>query len=167
MPQIVSAATRARYGELFGSPDTIVESASIPFTVARGRLSTERAALENPAYQITGKGWIDESQQLRFNGTVILGASVSRSLRDDVRAAKYLAIDDGRIALPFLARGRLAKVWVEPDGKRLRSRGLSALLGESGDDGNRGRKGGREDDDTRRPPVDEQVIERLERMLRP
>jgi hypothetical protein len=165
MPQLVSARTRARYAELFGSRDTVVTSASLPFTLARGRLVTDRAVLENPAYQVTGDGWLDEAQQLRFRGTVLLGASVSKTLRDDVRAAKYLAADDGRITLPFVARGRLGAVWVEPDGKRLRSRGLTALLGKPlGDDGaDRNRGDSRRDDE----PVEDRVIERLERMLHP
>ena len=167
MPQLVSVRTRARYAELFASRDTIIEAASIPFAIARGRLSTERAVFDNPAYQITGKGWVDEAHELRFNGTVLFGASVSRTLRDDVRAAKYLAADDGRITLPFVARGRLGHVRVEPDTKRLRARGLAALLGQS--------PGGAEPapgydtrhDNRRETPLGDQVIERLERMLRP
>ena len=64
---------------------------------------------------------------------MLLGASISRTLREDVHAAKYLAADDGRIELPFVARGRLGDVRVEPDGKRLRARGLEALLGDGVD----------------------------------
>jgi hypothetical protein len=163
MPTIVSDGTRARYAELFGIPDTIVESASVPFTIARGRFATERAVLVNPAYQITGDGWIDEARALRFHGTVLLGASVSRTLRDDVHAAKYLAEDDGRIAL-------LGAVRVEPDGKRLRMRGLQALLGDPADGAaapqppaERKKKDRRHDDEN----LEEKVIERLEKLLRP
>jgi hypothetical protein len=166
MPQLVSARTRARYAELFGSRDTVVTSAALPFTIGHGRLTTERAVFENPAYQITGDGWIDEAQQLRFRGTVLLGASLSKTLRDDVRAAKYLAADDGRITLPFVARGRLGAVRVEPDGKRLRSRGLTALLGKplgDGEGSDRDHGDGRQDDE----PLEDRVIERLERMLHP
>jgi hypothetical protein len=165
MPQLVSARTRARYAELFASRDTVVTSATLPFTLARGRLVTDHAVFENPAYQMTGDGWLDEAQQLRFRGTVLLGASVSKTLREDVRAAKYLAADDGRITLPFVARGRLGAVRVEPDGKRLRARGLTALLGKplADDRAGRDRDGARRDDE----PVEDRVIERLERMLHP
>ncbi len=166
MPELVSARTRARYAELFGSRDTIVDSADVPFTVARGRFASDRAVLVNPAYQISGKGWIDATEELRFTGTVLLGAAVSRTLRDDVRAAKYLAADDGRISLPFVARGRLGRVRVEPDGKRLRERGLTALLGDLPDARDVPRDRRRRDD--RRPEhLEDQVIERLERMLKP
>lgn len=168
VPTLVSAETRARYAELFGNRDTIVESATVPFTLGRGRVTTERAVLVNPAYQITGDGWIDEGRALRFHGTVLLGASVSRTLRDDVRAAKYLATDDGRIGLPFVARGRLGAIHVEPDGKRLRAAGLEALLGTSGGDvappsAESKKKDRRRDEE----PLEDQVIERLERLLRP
>ncbi|MCC6766176.1 MAG: AsmA family protein [Deltaproteobacteria bacterium] len=167
MPTLISGSTRERYGELFGSHDTVVESATVPFTIARGRMTTEHAVLVHPAYQITGDGWLDETRTLRFRGTVLLGASVSRTLRDDVRAAKYLATDDGRIALPFVARGRLGMVRVEPDGKRLRARGLEALLGAS----NEGRPSPDADvtrEDRRRDEgIEEQMIERLEKLLRP
>lgn len=167
MPQLVSAGTRARYAELFGSRDTVVESADVPFAITRGRFTSDRALLVNPAYQVSGKGWIDAADELRFTGTVLLGATVSRTLRDDVRAAKYLAADDGRISLPFVARGRMGHVRVEPDGKRLRERGLTALLGEvpGGRDespGERRRGERRRDED-----LEERVIERLERMLKP
>lgn len=166
MPQLVSARTRARYHELFGSRDTVVESADIPFTIARGRIASDRALFVNPAYQVSGKGWIDQTEELRFHGTVLLGASVSRTLRDDVRAAKYLAADDGRITLPFVARGRLGRVRVEPDGKRLRERGLSALLGTM-PDGTTAAPGDRPREGRRRENLEEQMIERLERMLKP
>jgi hypothetical protein len=167
MPQLVSAGTRARYAELFGSRDTVVESADVPFTIARGRLASDRALLVNPSYQVSGKGWIDSTDELRFIGTVLLGASVSRTLRDDVRAAKYLAADDGRISLPFVARGRLGDVRVEPDGKRLRERGLTALLGEIPDGRDEGRGERRRGDRRRDENLEERVIERLERMLKP
>ncbi|MCC6849182.1 MAG: AsmA family protein [Deltaproteobacteria bacterium] len=167
MPRLVSASTRERYRELFGGPDTVVESATLPFAIARGRLTTERAVLVNPAYQIAGDGWLDETRALRFRGTVLLGASVSRTLHDDVRAAKYLATEDGRIALPFVARGRLGAVRIEPDAKRLRARGLEALLGAS--DTTRPSPGAdAERRDRRRDErVEDRVIERLERLLRP
>lgn len=167
MPQLVSAGTRARYSDLFGSRDTVVESADVPFTIARGRFATDRALLVNPAYQVSGKGWIDATDELRFTGTVLLGASVSRTLRDDVRAAKYLAADDGRISLPFVARGRMGHVRVEPDGKRLRERGLTALLGEIPDGREDGRGEGRRGERRREENLEERVIERLERMLKP
>lgn len=167
MPQLVSAGTRARYAELFGSRDTVVESADVPFTIARGRFASDRALLVNPAYQVSGKGWIDVTEEMRFSGTVLLGASVSRTLRDDVRAAKYLAADDGRISLPFVARGRLGRVRVEPDGKRLRERGLTALLGETPDERAAGRGTARRGERRREDNVEERVIERLERMLKP
>ncbi len=169
MPTLVSAPTRARYAELFASRDTVVESASVPFTVARGRFTTTHAMLVNPAYQVTAEGWIDEARAVRLRGTVLLGAAVSRTLRDDVHAAKYLAEDDGRIALPFVARGRLGAMRVEPDGKRLRMRGLQALLGGSGEKpgavpDDRERKDRKRDDDE---DLEEKVIERLEKLLRP
>jgi hypothetical protein len=166
MPQLVSARTRKRYAELFASRDTVVESARLPFTVGRGRFTTENALLVNPAYQIRANGWIDRAYELRWRGDVVLGASVSRTLRDDVRAAKYFLIDDGRIALPFVARGRPGRFTVEPDAKRLRRRGLTALLGESfGTDGGRGagaRTKPRDDE-----PLEDKMLERLERMIHP
>ena len=167
MPQLVSARTRSRYADLFASRDTVIESARVPFTIGHSRLSTEQATLDNPAYQITGKGWIDEARELRFHGTVLLGAAVSRTLRDDVRAAKYLAADDGRITLPFVARGRLGKVRVEPDAGRLRSRGLTALLGQSPGESGPASGDHARSDRRREAPLPDQVIERLERMLRP
>jgi hypothetical protein len=167
MPQLVSARTRARYAELFGSRDTVVESADVPFTIARGRFASDHVLLVNPAYQVSGRGWIDATDELRFTGTVLLGASVSRTLRDDVRAAKYLAADDGRISLPFVARGRMGHVRVQPDGKRLRERGLTALLGEVPDGRDAGRGERRRGERRRDDDLEERVIERLERMLKP
>ena len=167
MPTLVSTATRARYAELFGSADTVIESARVPFTLGRGQLATEHALLVNPGYQVVGDGWIDENRALRFRGTVLLGASVSRTLREDVHAAKYLAGDDGRIELPFLARGRLDAVRVEPDTKRLRVRGLEALLGAPPDGSAppkpRDKRAPREHDEE----LEHEVIDRLQKLLRP
>jgi AsmA protein len=168
MPRLVSARTRARYTELFGSRDTVIESATVPFTIARQRIATDAATLVNPAYQITGEGRIGEGGEVRFHGTVLLGASVSRTLRDDVAAVKYLSADDGRVSLPFVARGKLGRVRIEPDAKRLRDRGLTALLGtEPAKD--RQRREDRSARERRRDEesIEERVIERLERMLHP
>lgn len=166
MPQLVSAGTRKRYPELFASRDTVIESARVPFTVGRGRVTTEDALLVNPAYQIAAAGWIDRTRELRLHGEVVLGASVSRTLRDDVRAAKYFTIDDGRVSLPFVARGRGGRFWVEPDAKRLRRRGLTALLGDSlgADDAASDRSPSKRRDEE---PLEDKLIERLERMIHP
>ena len=122
----------------------------------------------NPAYQITGEGRIGEGGEVRFHGTVLLGASVSRTLRDDVRAVKYLAADDGRVSLPFVARGKLGQVRVEPDAKRLRARGLTALLGAAAEKDAHRRDDARVHERRREEEsIEDQVIERLERMLHP
>jgi hypothetical protein len=168
MPQLVSTRTRSRYAELFAGRDTVVESATVPFTLGHGRLTTADATLVNPAYQITGSGWIAAVDQLRVHGTVVLGASVSRTLRDDVPAVKYLVSEDGRVALPFVARGKSGRVWVEPDAKRLRTLGVTALLGAPAPDAERAPQDRRHRDRRREEePLEDKVIERLERLLHP
>ncbi|MEB2285453.1 MAG: hypothetical protein B6D46_01300 [Polyangiaceae bacterium UTPRO1] len=167
MPTLVSASTRERYSALFASRDTVIESATLPFTIARRRLTVEHGVLVNPAYQVAGDGWLDEARALRFRGTVLLGSAVSRTLREDVRAAKYLATDDGRIALPFVARGQLDAVRVEPDVKRLRARSLEALLGPERDGAAAPDAGAARRERRRDGGFERQVIERLEKLLRP
>ena len=75
--------------------------------------------------------------------------------------------EDGRVALPFVARGKLGRVWVEPDAKQLRTRGMTALLGSPGSDEHAPEEEGRRRGRRREEPLEDKVIERLERLLHP
>jgi len=89
---------------------------------------------------------------------------LSRTLRDDVRVAEVLSGPDGRVTLPFLVRGSLTHLSVEPDMKELRRVGLDALLGHEAaapetDDQDGGKR------ERRKERLGDKVIERLQKLL--
>lgn len=153
MPRLVSARTRARYAELFAPRDTVVEDARFSFVLGDGRLASDDVRIQTGCYEVRGGGWVDADRQVRFRGDLVLGESLSATLREDLRLARYLCGADGRVTLPFRLRGPIDDPRPEPDMKRLRARGLQVLQDrvapgdrdERGADGRERRNGGSPD----------------------
>jgi len=168
--RLLSARVRARYPEIFAARDTIIRSATVPFTVGEGRVVSEQFAVTADAYEIIGGGWIDFDRQMWMEGDLLLSPSISAVLSDDVRAARYLIGKDGRVSVPLRMRGRLGEARPEPDAKRLRARGIRALV-ETGPAHRSDREPGAGRDKMGRrgdgEQVERQILDRLERMLRP
>jgi len=161
LPQLVTSATRARFPEVFETPGTGLRSATLPFTIAGGVLSSPRLVVSADTYEITGEGTVDETGALRFRGALLFSPLLSAALRGDFPALRYLARGDGRLMLPFRMRGPLDNPVPEPELKRIRARDLAGLVGApvardlaapSSPD---------------RAPADEPGVKRLDRMLRP
>jgi hypothetical protein len=167
-PRLLTARTRGRFPALFESAATPLARATVEFTVGAGRVVAERLLIATDAYELVGDGWIDTQRQLRLHGDLLLAPELSAALREDVPAARVFVGSSGRLTVPFRAHGRLGSVRLEPDVKRARARGVDALLARGRDrpPGAPLPRGAipRVPDD---PGRDDQLIERLERALRP
>jgi hypothetical protein len=164
---LLSARTRARYPEVFDSPDTRVKTATASLTIGNGALATERLVVEAETYEIVGSGSIDANRQIRFQGDLVLSPALSAAVQADLPAARYLVTSGERMTVPFRVRGQLGHAHPEPDMKRLRARGLQ-LLTETGGAGRRAPwRPGAADAPRPRQDADGAVIERLRGMLRP
>ena len=161
LPQLISSATRARFPEVFETPGTGLRSATLPFTIAAGVLTSPRLVVTADTYEITGDGTVDEAGALRFRGDLVFSPTLSAALRGDFPALRYLARQDGQLVLPFRLRGPLDNPIPEPELKRIRARDLAGLVG-AGAARDLTAPGAHD-----RAPDDQPDVERLERMLRP
>jgi hypothetical protein len=164
-PRLVPVRVRARYPEIFEERDTAIEHARIPLELAGGRLAIAGLTAAAAPYELAGGGWIDAARRLRFRGSLALCPSLSARLGDDVPATRHLRADDGRVTVPFRARGPLEDLRVEPDMKALRRRGLELLRAPGR------RRDAAPEDAGRRPrgadDLEAAILERLERIIRP
>ncbi len=182
LPRLLSARTRARYEHVFGTDDTVLTRARVPFTIAERRLLVEDGRLESENFEIVGgSGWLNADRELRFQGDLVLSTPLSLSLVEEVRPIGLLRGPDGRVVVPFRVRGPLTHARPEVDAKRLRSRGLTALFTRGADGGvpPRPLTGGDADDARRDEPAADRVDgprgkrdrrdldDRVEEMLRP
>ncbi|MBI3767500.1 MAG: AsmA family protein [Deltaproteobacteria bacterium] len=172
LPRVVSPATRGRFADVFEAPGTGLRTATVPFTVADGVVTSPRLLLRADSYAMEGEATLDVARELRMRGDLILSPELSTALRGEIPALRYLARADGQLVFPFRMRGPLDDPIPEPDLKRLRLHGIEALAAGGAEHPAR-----RLD---RRPPravpgeegvpdapADAPAVERLERMLRP
>jgi hypothetical protein len=161
IPMMPSVFETSGSPELAG-PDTNIERATIPFTIADHRVRSERVQLVGTAFEVVGDGWIDAERQLRFRGDLVLAPQVSKVLTSGLGVLRILSLDDARLSVPFRVRGRLGKAKIEPDLGRLGDRGL-ALFGRraksADDDEHRDSRPGRR--------IGEALLDSLEKLVEP
>jgi hypothetical protein len=167
LPRVVSAATRARFPDVFDARDTVVRVATLPFTIADGVLASPRLAVDAASYAMEGEASVDTARTLRVRGDLILSPELSAALRGDVPALRYLARADGQLVFPFRIHGSLDDPMPEPDVKRLRQRGAEALSAGGAEYPARAFDRARRAPGSSQAPADAPVVERLDRMLRP
>jgi hypothetical protein len=107
LPQLVTSATRARFPEVFEAEGMTLESASVPFTVGEGVVTTQRLVAAADLYEIVGEGTLDRERTLHLHGDLVLSPMLSTALRGDLPALKYLVRSDGQLVLPFRIHGPL------------------------------------------------------------
>jgi hypothetical protein len=171
LPRVVSASTRARFPEVFETPGTGLRTATIPFTIADGVLTSPGLLVSADAYTITAEATLNAIRELRMRGDLVLSPELSTALRAEVPALRYLARADGQLVFPFRVRGPLDDPIPEPDVKRLRLHGVAALTAGAAEHAPRRLDGrarpGMGDEDREQPPPDAPAVERLDRMIRP
>jgi hypothetical protein len=155
LPQLVTAATRARFPE-----GMTLRSVTFPFTIAAGVLSSPRLAAAATGYEIVSQGTLDQEGMLRLHGDLVLSPTLSTALRADFPALRYLARADGQLVLPFRVRGPLDDPVAEPELKRIRARDLAGLVGAAG-------VGTLGAPPANGAPGDDADVERLDRIIRP
>lgn len=136
----------ANHPELFKSPNTDLQHASLSFTIAGPRLSTSNLLVESIDYSLLGRGWFDLDRNLDLTAQILMSPAFSRELIAAKRNVSYLATGAGQVEIPLQISGRLPKPRVVPDvgilarraaaqaatgglGRLLKKHGLGGLLG--------------------------------------
>lgn len=126
--------------ELFASPDTDIQSASLTFVIFGQRLTTHDFAAQAIDYNTSADGWFDLDKNLNMNAQIILSQPFSSDLIAARKNVAFLAGRDGQIVIPLRITGRLPHPNVMPNIDILAKRAagnamqnnLGGLLGKGG-----------------------------------
>ncbi|MGA2410586.1 MAG: AsmA-like C-terminal region-containing protein, partial [Candidatus Binataceae bacterium] len=105
----------ANHPELFASPDTDIQTASLTFVIFGQRLTTHDFFAQAADYNATASGWFDLDKDLDMNTKIILSQPFSSELIAARKNAAFLANRDGQIIIPLRITGRLPKPQVLPN----------------------------------------------------
>jgi len=112
---LVPRSVRERYPRLFTAPDTEFDELKGAFTLANETAQLQNVVLSAPDFGAKGEGRIDFAGRLDFRGELLLSQQMTKDLIQGAGAARYLASKDGRVALPFAAKGVLPRVTAHPE----------------------------------------------------
>jgi AsmA protein len=138
LSNFISPRIRRKYPDIFGTGDTRFDKLGGSVQIADGRADTRDLEITARDYSIRGEGVYELRNQLDFKATLFASRELSQDIIDDVKEAKYLAGPDGRIEIPFRARGALPSVKPMPDasiiqkaiGRAVVDKGLEKLFGK-------------------------------------
>ena len=139
---LVPGRVVANHPELFRSPDTDIQTASLTFIINGPRLSTNDFFAQATDYSATASGWFDLDKYLDMNAQIILSQSFSQELIDARKNVAFLAGRGGQIIIPLRITGRLPKPQVLPNidllAQRAASHAVENKLGGLLDKGGKG-----------------------------
>ena len=115
LTSIVSQKVRKKYPAIFGGTDTEFADLGSNFTFSEGKILLDDVHLNAVDYSTQGEGWLDYEQQIDFHGQVVLAENLSKDIQNDVKLAKYISNNQGRIAIPFALSGTLPDAKPLPD----------------------------------------------------
>jgi uncharacterized protein involved in outer membrane biogenesis len=112
---LVPAAVVANHPELFQSPDTDIQAASLTFTIAGPRITSPDIVVVSPDYSIFGDGWFDMDKNLDVKAKI----KMSKAFSDELVAARknvvYITNGEGVVEIPLIGAGQLPHPKVAPD----------------------------------------------------
>lgn len=162
---LASQRLREKHPELFGAGDTRFDELAGSVTIAGNRMNTEDLVLRTIDYAIQARGWFDLDQRVELKARLIASEALTSDIAADLKAARYLLDDAGRIAIPFRLKGRLPRVRPKPEGKFI-ARALQRALLDTGLDELLG--GGKRRVRTPRADTAEELLEEgLKQLFRP
>lgn len=133
---LISLGVKPQYEQMAATPDTRFQTFRATFNIADETLHTDDLVIEASDFGVRASGSISFSQEADLTGVLAMSQAFSSQVAGDVREAKYVLDDQGRLALPFRLRGKLGVAKPQPDtnalvarlGQRLASRGAKNLL---------------------------------------
>lgn len=112
---LVPAEVVSRHPELFKSPDTAIDQASLTFTLQGPRLTSHDINARTADYTILGDGWFDMDKQLDLAARILLSPAFSSELVSARRGVAYLENSAHQVEIPLRITGQMPKPLVAPD----------------------------------------------------
>lgn len=139
---LVPGSVIANHPELFQSPDTNIQSASLSFAIFGARVSTNDFIAQAVDYSATASGWFDLDKDLDMNTQIFLSKPFSSELIAARPNDAFLANGAGQIVIPLRITGRLPHPQVLPNidilAQRAASHAMQHNLGSLIDKGGKG-----------------------------
>jgi hypothetical protein len=147
--KLVPASVFANHPELFNSPDTDIEEASLTFQIAGPRIISRDLVARAPDYSIFADGWFDLDKDIDLAAKIIMSKAFSSELIVAKHDVSYLTNHDDQLEIPLRVSGRLPHPAVVVDvgiiaqrvakhavqgrvGELLQKRGLGSVLKKNG-----------------------------------
>jgi hypothetical protein len=115
LSSFISPRIRKKYPELFGTRDTQFDELGGTFQIAGGRATTNDLLLSAEDYAVQGKGFFTFEQAVDFTAILIASEKLTADIVDDVKEARYLVGNSGRLEIPFRLKGTLPDARPKPD----------------------------------------------------
>lgn len=137
LSRFVSPRTRQRYPDLFATGDTRFDKLGGTVEIVGGVARTSDLTLAARDYAIRGRGAFALENRLDFTAALIASQRLTQDVVEDVKEAKYLTNEQGRLVLPFRLTGSLpgARVGLDTDSiakavaRGVVEKGIEKLLG--------------------------------------
>ena len=137
---LVPGSVIDNHPELFKSPDTDIQSASLTFVIVGPRITTHDFFAQAVDYTATANGWFDLDKYLDMNAQIILSQPFSSDLIAARKNVAFLADRNGQVIIPLRITGRLPTPQILPNIDQLAQRAashavekkLGGLLGNGG-----------------------------------
>ena len=146
---LVPGSVVANHPELFKSPDTDIEQASLTFQIAGPRIISHDIVAQSTDYSIFGDGWFDLDKNLDLSAKIVMSKAFSSELVGAKHNVVYVTNNDGQIEIPVRVSGQLPHPAIAPDlgdiaqraathavqghvGELLQKKGLGGILKKNG-----------------------------------
>lgn len=130
LSNLISPRVRQRHPALFATGDTEFDKLGASVQIADGIARSDDLALAARDYSIAGKGTYSLDNQLDFSATLMASKDLSDDVVSDVREAKYIANQQGKIEIPFRLSGELPHVKPKPDAEFITKALSRAIVGK-------------------------------------
>ena len=112
---LVPATVVANHPELFQSPDTDIQEASLTFAILGPRITSHDLVVRSPDYSIFGDGWFDMDKNIDLAAKLQMSKPFSSELVVAKHNVSYVTNSDGEVEIPLRVSGQLPHPSVAPD----------------------------------------------------
>jgi hypothetical protein len=122
---LVPATMVANHPELFQSPDTDIQEASLTFAILGPRITSHDIVARSTDYSIFGDGWFDLDKHIDLVAKILMSKAFSNELVAVKHNVSYVTNGDGEIEIPLRVSGQLPHPAIAPDVAVLAQRGAT------------------------------------------
>ncbi len=112
---LVSPRVRDKYPEIFATQNTNFDQLKGTVTISNGKVHIDDLVVAAVDWTMRGKGWFGFDQTLDFRARLTMSQGLSNDIVDDIKEAKYIVNNQGRLEIPFALAGTLPRVKPKPD----------------------------------------------------